>query len=37
MQLIDATTITSFLSNNDLVAECLSISISSLIDAVFAI
>ena len=36
IQLIDATTITSFLSNNDRVAECLSISISSLIDAVFA-
>ena len=37
IQLIEATTITSRLSKSDLVAECLNISISSLIEAVLAI
>jgi len=33
----DATTITFFVSNNDAVAECLNLSISSFIDASFSI
>ena len=33
----DATIITSLVSNNDAVAECLSLSISSFIDASFSI
>ena len=32
----DATIITSFVSNNDAVAECLNLSISSFIDASFS-
>lgn len=37
MQDTDATIITSFVSNNDAVAECLNLSISSFIDASFSI
>ena len=33
----DATIITSLVSNNDAVAECLNLSISSFIDASFSI
>ena len=37
MQETDATIITSFLSNNAAVAECLNLSISSFIEASFSI